>query len=170
MHNLYQVLGVSNQATDEVIKAAFRTLAKELHPDLHPRDAGAVQRFQNVITAYETLSNAKSRFAYDAGVATQHAQRLRRLGPKAVTMAAAFTLTVCSVSIAVFWSEVREALQFTDGAPPAAAESKPPANNSVEVRVEPSPGGKLSPQPLPQPPGSSDEPDVRMEARIRLAD
>jgi DnaJ-class molecular chaperone len=168
MRDLYQVLGVSNQATDEEIKAAFRTLAKELHPDLHPRDAGADHRFQDVITAYEELSDAKSRFAYDAGLATQHSQRRRRLRSKAVTIAAAFTLTVCSVSIAVFWHEVREALQHTDGVPPAAAESNELANKNSEGRVELSPAGSLPPQPLPQPFGSSDEPDVRMEARIRL--
>lgn len=170
MHDLYQVLGVSNQATDDEIKAAFRTLAKDSHPDLHPRDAGALQRFQDVITAYETLSNAKSRFAYDLGVTTQQSWRRRRLGSKAVTMTAAFILTVCSVSIAIFWREVWEVLQSTDGAPPAAAKSGELANKSVEGRVEPSPAGKLPPQPFLQPLGSSEEPDVRMEARVRLAD
>ena len=64
MHDPYQVLGVRSGAADEEIKAAFRHLAKQLHPDLHPADAGADQRFQEIVRAYETLSAPQSRSAY----------------------------------------------------------------------------------------------------------
>ena len=41
MNELYQVLGVWAEAADEDIKAAFRNLAKQLHPDVHPGDTDA---------------------------------------------------------------------------------------------------------------------------------
>ena len=75
MHELYQVLGVRSDATDEEIKATFRRLAKQLHPDLHPGDADAERRLQQVIRAYETLSDRPSRMAYDAGLANQRLLR-----------------------------------------------------------------------------------------------
>ena len=56
MHEFYQVLGVGSEAAHEEIKTAFRRLAKELHPDLHPGDADTERRFQDVVRAYETLS------------------------------------------------------------------------------------------------------------------
>ena len=41
-------------------------LTKQWHPDLHPGGANAGRRFREVISAYKTLSDPKSRFAYDA--------------------------------------------------------------------------------------------------------
>lgn len=61
----YEVLGVSKSATEEEIKSAYRRKAKESHPDLHPNDKAAEQRFKEVNEAYEVLSDANKRARYD---------------------------------------------------------------------------------------------------------
>ena len=61
----YEVLGVSKGASAEEIKKAYRRLAKENHPDLHPGDAAAEARFKEVNEAYEVLSDADKKSRYD---------------------------------------------------------------------------------------------------------
>src|SRR5262245_10648219 len=107
MHELYQVLGVRSGAADAEIKAAFRSLAKRLHPDLNPGDADAERRFRDVARAYATLSDPASRAAYDAGLAQQRSLRRRRLGAGAATMLSVFVLTV---AIGLFWRQLGEAV------------------------------------------------------------
>jgi len=60
----YEVLGIERDATDEDIKKAFRRLALEYHPDRN-KDAEAEGRFKEVNEAYQVLSNAEKRSAYD---------------------------------------------------------------------------------------------------------
>lgn len=60
----YEVLGVSRDATSEEIKKAFRRLAFEYHPDRN-REDGAEAKFKEVNEAYEVLSDANKRAAYD---------------------------------------------------------------------------------------------------------
>ena len=62
--NLYDVLGVSPEATQDEIKKAFRKLARESHPDLNT-DPGAERRFKEINLAYETLSDPAKRRRYD---------------------------------------------------------------------------------------------------------
>jgi len=60
----YELLGVPRTATEAEIKSAFRTLARELHPDVSTEpDAGA--RFRDVAEAYEVLSDPERRATYD---------------------------------------------------------------------------------------------------------
>ena len=66
MADHYSVLGVSRDATAEEIKRAYRKLARELHPDVNP-DPAAQERFKEVSTAYEVLSDAEKRQMYDLG-------------------------------------------------------------------------------------------------------
>lgn len=61
----YEVLGVSKTASDDEIKSAFRRMAKQYHPDLHPDDKEAEAKFKEVNEAYEVLSNADKRAKYD---------------------------------------------------------------------------------------------------------
>lgn len=67
MKDPYQVLGVGRSAKQDDIKAAYRNLAKELHPDRHPGDARAAERFKEVSAAYQILGDAKTRGRYDRG-------------------------------------------------------------------------------------------------------
>jgi len=62
----YQTLGVQETATPEEIKAAYRRLAKDLHPDRNPNDSSAKDKFQKVQEAYETLGNVDKRSVYDS--------------------------------------------------------------------------------------------------------
>lgn len=61
----YEVLGLDKSATAEDIKRAYRKLAKESHPDLHPNDKSAEARFREVNEANEVLSDPQKRAAYD---------------------------------------------------------------------------------------------------------
>ncbi|MDI6601695.1 MAG: molecular chaperone DnaJ [Thermoanaerobacteraceae bacterium] len=61
----YEILGVSKDATVEDIKKAYRNLAKKYHPDLHPGDKEAEQRFKEINEAYEVLSDPDKRAQYD---------------------------------------------------------------------------------------------------------
>jgi molecular chaperone DnaJ len=61
----YEVLGVSRGASDDEIKKAYRRLAKENHPDLHPGDKAAETRFKEINEAYEVLSNPDKKARYD---------------------------------------------------------------------------------------------------------
>ena len=61
----YDVLGVSRGASDADVKKAYRKLARKLHPDVNPGDAGAQKKFQEVQEAYEVLQDPEKRKAYD---------------------------------------------------------------------------------------------------------
>ena len=55
--NYYEILGVDKNATEDQIKSAYRKLAKQYHPDLHPGDATAAEKFKQINEAYEVLSD-----------------------------------------------------------------------------------------------------------------
>src|SRR5436309_14735378 len=61
----YTVLGVNRDASEEDIKKAYRKLAMKHHPDRNPDDKGSEEYFYEAKAAYEILSDAKKRAAYD---------------------------------------------------------------------------------------------------------
>ena len=61
----YADLGVSSSAEQNEIKRAYRKLARENHPDTHPDDHAAAERFKKVAEAYDVLSDASERKEYD---------------------------------------------------------------------------------------------------------
>ena len=61
----YEVLGLEKGASAEDIKKAYRKLAKANHPDLHPGDKAAEERFKEINEAYEVLSDDDKRAKYD---------------------------------------------------------------------------------------------------------
>ena len=63
--NYYEILGLKNDAGEEEIKAAYKKLVKQYHPDLHPGDAVAAEKFKEINEANEILSDKQKRAAYD---------------------------------------------------------------------------------------------------------
>ena len=61
----YETLGVSKNASQDDIKKAYRTLVKKYHPDLHPGDKAAAEKFKEINEANEVLSDDKKRKQYD---------------------------------------------------------------------------------------------------------
>lgn len=67
MTDPYKVLGVSKSAGADEIKAAYRKLAKKLHPDLNPGDPDVERRFKEVTQAYGIVGDAEKRKRFDRG-------------------------------------------------------------------------------------------------------
>src|SRR5690349_13816656 len=67
----YKALGVSESATPEDLKKAYRRLAKKYHPDTNPNDSSAAERFKEISEAHSVLSDPEKRKQYD---------QMRRLG------------------------------------------------------------------------------------------
>ena len=61
----YEVLGLEKGASDEEIKKAYRKLAKQYHPDLHPGDKDCEEKFKEIGEAYEILSDPDKKAKYD---------------------------------------------------------------------------------------------------------
>lgn len=63
----YQILGIDRTADARTIKAAYRKLAKQYHPDIGGEDPGTAEKFRQITEAYEVLSNPEKKNRYDAG-------------------------------------------------------------------------------------------------------
>jgi DnaJ-class molecular chaperone len=61
----YQTLGVPRTASAEDIRKAYRELARKYHPDLHPDDDAAKEKFKRVQTAFDVLNDQSKREMYD---------------------------------------------------------------------------------------------------------
>jgi DnaJ-class molecular chaperone len=67
MRDPYEILGLRKEADEAAIKSAYRKLAKRHHPDLHPGDAKAAERFQELNNANDLLSDPERRARFDRG-------------------------------------------------------------------------------------------------------
>ena len=67
MRDPYEILGLKRDADEAAIKAAYRKLAKRHHPDLHPGDTKAAERFQELNNANDLLSDPERRARFDRG-------------------------------------------------------------------------------------------------------
>ena len=63
----YAILGVSKTASQDEIKSAYRKIAKQYHPDLHPDDKQCAEKFKECNEAYEILGDPERRRKYDSG-------------------------------------------------------------------------------------------------------
>src|ERR1700751_2010414 len=61
----YEVLGVAKGSSEAEMKAAFRKLAMQLHPDRNPGDKDSEHRFKEINEAYDVLKDGDKRAAYD---------------------------------------------------------------------------------------------------------
>ena len=75
----YNILGVSQNASEKEIKQAFRRLARKHHPDVNPGDKSAEAKFKETSEAYEVLSDREKRQKYDRyGDQWQYADQFKR--------------------------------------------------------------------------------------------
>lgn len=84
MSSLYDILGVSKNATSEEIKRAYRKLSIKFHPDKNEGDAYFLEMFRQINEAYNVLLSAEKRRKYDFQLREQsnskfHAERLKKL-------------------------------------------------------------------------------------------
>lgn len=74
----YAVLGLGRSASDEEVRSAFRRLAKSCHPDLHPGDKAAADRFKSLSAAYDIVGDPERRRQYDAGLIDARGEPVRQ--------------------------------------------------------------------------------------------
>ncbi len=67
MRDPYQILGVQRSDDEAAIRAAYRKLAKRHHPDVNPGKPDALERFKEISTAYDLLSDKDKRARFDRG-------------------------------------------------------------------------------------------------------
>lgn len=72
--NPYKVLAVSNTASKEEIRKAYRALARKYHPDVNPGDKAAEEKFKEINDAYTILSDEKKKEEYDRTAAEPQKQ------------------------------------------------------------------------------------------------
>lgn len=82
MPSYYQILGVDNNASLKEIKAAYRKLAHRYHPDKSPALENAEEKFLEIASAYEVLSDPFKRQLYDEKLAYRNFHKPARAHPR----------------------------------------------------------------------------------------
>ena len=83
LKDFYSILGVSKNASEKGIKAAFRKLARKYHPDMNRDDPDATRRFTELAEAYRTLKSKEKRNEVDARIISEYCRSF--LGSTQVT-------------------------------------------------------------------------------------
>ena len=147
MSTLYQILGLSPGASEQQIKIAYRTLARQFHPDVNAGDEASAQRFKEINGAYETLGDPEARAAYHRALVCRRVETRGRYWAFAATAAVTFVLTMSSLSLAVRWSWHAAAPQ--SDLPRAPGMEKAPVQHEAALKSE-----------LPRAPGMENSPDT----------
>ncbi|MFM7711275.1 MAG: DnaJ domain-containing protein, partial [Microcystis sp.] len=71
MKNYYEILQIPRNAGNNQIKAAFRRLARQYHPDYNPNDPDAVTKFREIEQAYRVLRDKDKRKEYDRSLSPE---------------------------------------------------------------------------------------------------
>ena len=112
MKTLYELLGVSPDASDEALKRAYRKLAKMHHPDHNPNDPDAARRFRVITVAIAILRDAKRRSAYNQRLVCELQRRLdrerewRRLQWPRIAAISAFAGVLIGIVVTNAWAWV----------------------------------------------------------------
>jgi hypothetical protein len=151
MCTLYEVLGLPPGADGAQIKAAYRELARRLHPDVNDGDAASAGRLAEVNHAYEILSDQRARSAYDHALACRWSQMRWHYALLAACTAVSFTVTLIAVSTLVRWHLRAE--------PPPAAAANAPSDWGSKVTLQATVSAAVSgaAADLDLPPKSADE-------------
>jgi curved DNA-binding protein CbpA len=129
MKDLYSILGVSPEASGSAIKAAYRDLAKQSHPDLHLGDDEAEDRTKEINHAYTVLSDPDSRVDYDEELARLSGRRRKLFfvnAPAVSAGLAAFAVTAAALTITL-------SIGWRHSEPPPLASSSQVANSIGET-------------------------------------
>jgi curved DNA-binding protein CbpA len=146
---LYHILGLSEAASHEQVKAAFRTLARRFHPDVNDRNDAAEQRFKEVSQAYVTLADPGARAAYDRALVCRAAEMQRQRWTFAATAATTFALTT-AIGLALWWTQATREPEQARASVPVAMGRGPlvGAQEAKEAREEANgPTGRLATPP-----------------------
>ncbi len=73
----YAVLGVPRDASEETVTAAYRTLAKQYHPDLNPGDTAAAARMREINEAYTSIREHDAAFSAKTGASSAYSAHAR---------------------------------------------------------------------------------------------
>jgi curved DNA-binding protein CbpA len=140
MRTLYEVMGLPRGANEQQVKVAFRSLARQFHPDVNGGDQSAEQRFKEVNQAYKTLADPAARAAYDRALVRWRKGTRRRFWSLAVTATASFALTASTVCLAVWWRTaaiqlVQPPARGVESAPGTPTQQVTPRDEGVKVQV-----------------------------------
>jgi curved DNA-binding protein CbpA len=143
------VLGLTRRANSADIRAAYRALAKQSHPDVNAGDMEAEQRTKDINRAYEILGDPEMRAAYDLELARYRAQERRSFSSAAAAGvgagAVAVMLMLATLSMTVTWrqnADIRKSPNREPALPAGIARSERlAAKPAAEDRANPRSAG-----------------------------